>query len=91
MALISTNAAQTYRGPDLEGTNVRAMSIATTLFFMWGFLTSLNDILIPHLKGIFDLSYTGAILVQFAFFVSYAIFALPGGKIVELLGYKTHP
>ena len=88
MALTSTNATPIYTGPDLEGTNVRAMSIATTLFFMWGFLTSLNDILIPHLKGIFELSYTGAILVQFAFFASYAIFALPGGKVVDLLGYK---
>lgn len=88
MAVISTGATQVSSGPDLEGTDIRAMSIATTLFFMWGFLTSLNDILIPHLKGIFDLSYTGAILVQFAFFASYAIFALPGGKIVELIGYK---
>ena len=88
MALISTNAPSSYSGPDLDGTDIRAMSIATTLFFMWGFLTSLNDILIPHLKGIFELSYTGAILVQFAFFVSYAVFALPGGKIVDLLGYK---
>ena len=74
--------------PDLESTNVRAMSIATTLFFMWGFLTSLNDILIPHLKAIFDLNYTKVMLVQFAFFSSYFIFALPAGKIVELMGYK---
>ncbi len=88
MAVISTGTPQISRGSDLGDTNVRAMSIATTLFFMWGFLTSLNDILIPHLKGIFELSYTGAILVQFAFFASYAIFALPGGKIVEMIGYK---
>src|ERR1700735_158024 len=74
--------------PDLESTNVRAMSIATTLFFMWGFLTSLNDILIPHLKAIFDLNYTKVMLVQFAFFSSYFIFALPAGKIVEWVGYK---
>ena len=74
--------------PDLEGTDVRAMSIATTLFFMWGFLTSLNDILIPHLKRIFDLNYTEVMLVQFAFFSSYFIFALPAGKIVEWLGYR---
>jgi FHS family L-fucose permease-like MFS transporter len=72
----------------LEGTNGRAMSIATTLFFMWGFLTCLNDILIPHLKAIFDLNYTMAMLVQFAFFSGYFIFALPAGKIVEMYGYK---
>ena len=74
--------------PDLESTDVRAMSIATTLFFMWGFLTSLNDILIPHLKAIFDLNSAKVMLVQFAFFSSYFIFALPAGKIVEWVGYK---
>jgi FHS family L-fucose permease-like MFS transporter len=73
---------------NLENTDVRAMSIATTLFFMWGFLTSLNDILIPHLKAIFDLNYTKVMLVQFAFFSSYFVFALPAGKIVEWVGYK---
>lgn len=69
-------------------TNVRAMSIATCLFFMWGFLTSLNDVMIPNLKSIFDLDFTRAMLVQFAFFSSYFIFALPAGKLIEWLGYK---
>jgi FHS family L-fucose permease-like MFS transporter len=64
------------------------MSIATVLFFMWGFLTCLNDILIPHLKGIFSLNYGQALLVQFAFFSSYFIFALPSGKLVDWRGYK---
>ena len=64
------------------------MSIATVLFFMWGFLTCLNDILIPHLKGIFNLNYGQALLVQFAFFSSYAIFALPSGKLIDWRGYK---
>jgi FHS family L-fucose permease-like MFS transporter len=65
-----------------------ALTVVTTLFFMWGFLTSLNDILIPHLKSIFDLNYTQALLVQFAFFSCYFIFAFPAGKIVEWIGYK---
>src|SRR6202043_2705405 len=69
-------------------TNSSAMAVVTTLFFMWGFLTCLNDILIPHLKAIFDLNYTMAMLVQFAFFSSYFIFALPAGKIVAMAGYK---
>src|ERR1700727_1256366 len=71
-----------------QKTDYRAMSIATMLFFMWGFLTCLNDILIPHLKGIFDLNYAQAMLVQFCFFSSYFIFALPSGKLVEWVGYK---
>src|SRR6266571_1126111 len=65
-----------------------ALAIVTTLFFMWGFLTSLNDILIPHLKSIFDLNYTQAILVQVAFFVCYPIFAWPAGRLIEWIGYK---
>jgi FHS family L-fucose permease-like MFS transporter len=69
-------------------TNKSAMAMVTTLFFMWGFLTSLNDILIPHLKSIFSLNYAEAMLVQFAFFSSYAIFALPSGKIIEWIGYQ---
>ena len=69
-------------------TDYRAMSIATMLFFMWGFLTCLNDILIPHLKAIFELNYAQAMLVQFCFFSSYFVFALPSGKLVEWLGYK---
>ena len=55
--------------------------MVTTLFFMWGFLTSLNDILIPHLKTVFDLNYAKAMLIQFAFFTSYFVFSLPVGKI----------
>ena len=43
----------------------RPLAVVTTLFFMWGFLTCLNDILVPHLKSIFDLSYSLVMLVQF--------------------------
>jgi MFS transporter, FHS family, L-fucose permease len=69
-------------------TDVRAMAMVSTLFFAWGFLTCLNDILIPHLKNIFDLNYAEAMLVQFAFFSSYFLFSMPSGKIVEWIGYK---
>jgi FHS family L-fucose permease-like MFS transporter len=62
--------------------------MVSTLFFAWGFLTCLNDILIPHLKNIFDLNYTEVMLVQFAFFGAYFLFSLPSGKIVEWFGYQ---
>jgi len=62
--------------------------MVTTLFFMWGFLTCLNDILVPHLKLIFDLSYVKIMLIQFAFFSAYFVFSLPMGKLVEWIGYK---
>ena len=65
-----------------------ALGVLTTIFFMWGFLTCLNDILIPHLKSIFQLNYAQAILVQFTFFGAYFLMALPSGKLVAALGYK---
>jgi len=65
-----------------------ALVSLTSLFFMWGFITSLNDILIPHLKGVFDLSYTKAMLVQFCFFGAYFIVSIPAGAVVKKLGYK---
>src|SRR5215468_3778608 len=66
----------------------RPLALVTTLFFMWGFLTSLNDILVPHLKSIFDLSYAQAMLVQFAFFSAYFLISVPWSKIVNRAGYQ---
>jgi MFS transporter, FHS family, L-fucose permease len=64
------------------------MAMVSTLFFAWGFLTCLNDILIPHLKSIFDFNYAVVMLVQFAFFSSYFVFSMPSGRIIEWIGYK---
>jgi len=64
-----------------------ALSVLTSLFFMWGFLTCLNDILIPHFKAAFSLSYTKAMLVQTVFFAAYFIVSLPAGRIVSRVGY----
>lgn len=65
-----------------------ALTVLTTLFFMWGFITCLNDILIPHLKAVFTLNYTQVMLIQFSFFTAYAIVSLPSGILVEKIGYK---
>lgn len=64
------------------------LTVLTTLFFMWGFITCLNDILIPHLKTVFSLNYTQTMLIQFTFFTAYFIVSLPSGFIVEKVGYK---
>lgn len=66
----------------------RRLAVVTTLFFMWGFLTCLNDILVPHLKSIFDLSYARVMLVQFTFFSAYFLFSVPWSKIVNKIGYQ---
>ena len=63
-------------------------TVVVALFFMWGFITCLNDILIPHLKEVFDLNYSKAILIQFTFFGAYFLMSLPAGKLVSWLGYK---
>src|SRR5262249_43293995 len=69
-------------------TDYRAMAVVTTLFFMWGFLTCLNDILVPHLKSIFDLNYAKVMLIQFSFFSAYFFFSIPSGKVIEWIGFK---
>lgn len=68
--------------------NQSALIVLTSLFFMMGFITSMNDILIPHLKAIFELTYVQAMLIQFCFFTAYAVMSIPMGKLVEKIGYK---
>jgi FHS family L-fucose permease-like MFS transporter len=65
-----------------------ALTVLTSLFFMWGLITSLNDILVPHLKAIFTLSYVQAMLIQFCFFGAYFVASFPAGFFVERVGYR---
>jgi FHS family L-fucose permease-like MFS transporter len=71
-----------------SGSYIRPLAILTTLFFLWGFLTSLNDILVPHLKSISDFTYTKVMLVQFAFFSAYFLFSVPWSMVVNKIGYQ---
>ncbi len=65
-----------------------ALVIITILFFMWGLLTSLNDVLIPHLKAVYALSYVQAMLVQFCFFGAYFVVSIPAGALIRRIGYQ---
>lgn len=65
-----------------------ALTSLTFLFFIWGFITCLNDILIPHLKNVFDLTYTQASLIQFCFFGAYFLVSIPAGYLVRRAGYQ---
>jgi FHS family L-fucose permease-like MFS transporter len=58
------------------------------LYFIFGFITCLNDILVPHLKAVFELNYAGAMLIQFSFFSAYFIMSLPSGWLVDRVGYQ---
>jgi MFS transporter, FHS family, L-fucose permease len=83
---------------DVENTNSKhstAFAVITGLFFIWGFMTCLNDILIPYLKALFVLNYLQATLVQFAFFgayflgsVIYFFYSVQYGDLIEKIGYK---
>ncbi|NET33441.1 MAG: sugar MFS transporter, partial [Cyanothece sp. SIO1E1] len=65
-----------------------AFVFLVVLFFMWAFLTAMNDILIPFVKELFDFGYTEAALVQFCFFGAFALMAIPASKVLERVGYK---
>ena len=74
---------------------VFSLTALTTLFFMWGFITCMNDILIPFLKKVFDLNYAQAMLVQFSFFGAYFvgsflyfIISITAGDPIQRIGYK---
>ncbi|NRA83693.1 MAG: sugar MFS transporter [Gammaproteobacteria bacterium] len=86
MATFSASTATSSSGTTDKQTF--ALVSLTSLFFMWGFITCLNDILIPHLKSVFSLNYTQAMLIQFCFFGAYFIVSLPAGKLVKNVGYK---
>lgn len=62
--------------------------IVTVLFFMWGLLTALNDVLIPHLKSLYTLTYVQAMLVQFCFFGAYFVVSWPAGLLIKCIGYQ---
>lgn len=65
-----------------------AFALITILFLMWGSIVSLNDILIPHFKSIFEMNYTETMLVQFSFFGAYFLVSFPASLVVEKIGYK---
>lgn len=82
-------------GPEVAATETLGKSAQnfafiamTCLFFFWGFITVLNDILIPYLKDSFDLNYTQAMLVQFCFFGAYFIVSPFAGRLIDRVGYQ---
>jgi FHS family L-fucose permease-like MFS transporter len=88
MAIATTGNAPAASGSSDGQTYRAALAMVTTLFFFWGFVTVLNDILVPHLKSIFDLNYTRVMFIQFAFFSAYFIFSIPASKVIDSIGYK---
>jgi MFS transporter, FHS family, L-fucose permease len=81
------NLPKTARQDEPAGGYGPAMAIASSVFFMIGFVTVLNDILVPHLKAIFELNYAETMLIQFTFFSAYFLISMPAAKIISRIGY----
>src|ERR1700688_3105017 len=86
MAIANVNSPTSTVAP--SSTYKGALAVMTTLFFMWGLVTVLNDVLVPHLKAIFDLNYARVMLIQFSFFSAYFLFSIPSAKVIDWIGYK---
>jgi len=88
MAISSTGSNTTVTTSD-SGQDYRpALAVLTTLFFVWGSLTSLNDVLIPFAQNVFKLNLAESFLIQTAFFLAYFIVSIPSAKIIDWIGYK---
>src|SRR5438552_15315577 len=75
--------------PITERRYVVPLILVTSLFFLWAFGVKLNDIVIPDLKKAFRLTDFRSSLIQTAFFGGYFLAALPAGRLMERIGYKT--
>jgi len=84
---VKTSSA-TVTAPEPSQSYAAALAVVTTLFFMWGSLTSLNDVLIPYAQHVFKLRLAASMLIQTAFFSAYFVFSLPAAKIIDWIGYK---
>ena len=87
MTTISSNTPTTTNAP--SSSYKSALVVLTTLFFMWGSLTSLNDVLIPYVQHVFNIRLAASMLIQTAFFSAYFIFSIPASKIIDWIGYKS--
>lgn len=65
-----------------------ALSLLASLFFIWGFITVINNTLLPHLRSVFDLNYTRTTLIESVWFIAYFVASIPSAKLIERIGYQ---
>ena len=70
------------------GTYGPALALLATLFFMWGFITVINNTLLPHLRSVFQLNYTQTTLIESTWFIGYLVASIPAAKLIERIGYR---
>lgn len=66
----------------------KALTLLASLFFMWGFITVINNTLLPHLRSVFDLNYTQTTLIESVWFIAYGVASIPSAKLIERVGYQ---
>jgi FHS family L-fucose permease-like MFS transporter len=89
MAMTNVSNTSAHAAPTGTGTHYGpALAVLTTLFFIWGSLTSLNDVIIPFAQNTFKVNIAESMLIQTAFFLAYFIFSIPSAKIIDWIGYK---
>ena len=91
MAAVGTakdGARQTEHAAAPDAGYGRALALLATLFFMWGFITVINNTLLPHLRSVFDLNYTQTTLIESVWFIAYFVVSIPSAKLIERIGYK---
>ena len=89
MALTPTTATTTAGGPPSSGKSYGpALALLASLFFMWGFITVINNTLLPHLRSVFDLNYTQTTLIESVWFIAYFVASIPSAKLIERVGYQ---
>jgi FHS family L-fucose permease-like MFS transporter len=80
MIQTSTNGAVNARS--------HTLALLASLFFMWGFITVINNTLLPHLRAVMELNYTQTTLIESVWFIAYFLASLPSAKLIERIGYK---
>ena len=65
-----------------------ALTLLASLFFMWGFITVINNTLLPHLRSVFELDYTETTLIESVWFVAYFVASIPSARLIERVGYQ---
>jgi FHS family L-fucose permease-like MFS transporter len=75
-------------GAPVTQTYGKALALLATLFFMWGFITVINNTLLPHLRSVFELNYTQTTLIESVWFIAYGVASMPAAFLIERIGYK---
>ncbi|AVR97082.1 glucose/galactose MFS transporter [Pseudoduganella armeniaca] len=85
---IASPSSATIAHPVAASSYKSAMALLASLFFIWGFITVINNTLLPHLRSVFELSYTQTTLIESVWFIAYFVASIPSARLIERVGYK---